>query len=93
MPNAPKLAKKYHSQVASKNGSPKNPSPNNGSLDNVEIKARNVVQKFGFASRAGGYPQKKSIKKNQDMFILEPNISKSRAMHCFGVADGHGKNG
>lgn len=64
---------------------------NNSPRNNSDC-AHNVVRKFGFATRAGSYPQH-SNKKNQDVFILEPNISKKKACHLFGIADGHGKNG
>ena len=65
-------------------------SPNTPHITN--IKAKNVVKKFAFATRVGFEPNNPE-KTNQDAFILAPNMQDRQSMHMFGICDGHGSNG
>ena len=56
------------------------------------MRDRNVVRKFAFATRVG-FVAENPEKKNQDTYLLAPNLSKKSSMHLFGVADGHGQYG
>jgi serine/threonine protein phosphatase PrpC len=52
----------------------------------------NCITKFAFATSIGhqpGNPQKK----NQDSYIIKPNIRGHLGLHLFSVCDGHGLNG
>lgn len=52
----------------------------------------NCITKFAFATSIGHIPGNPA-KKNQDSYVLVPNLMGQLGMHLFAVGDGHGANG
>jgi serine/threonine protein phosphatase PrpC len=49
----------------------------------------NVITRFAYSTREG-FSVHNSNKKNQDNFILAPNVCQTFHQHFFAVCDGHG---
>ena len=63
------------------------------SLDPPEYIDRfNIVTKFAFATSCGFQPNNPN-KRNQDSYILKPNMMDQLGLHFFSVCDGHGVDG
>lgn len=58
----------------------------------LKIIKNNVITRFAYSTREG-FSVHNANKKNQDNFILAPNICQTFHQHFFGVCDGHGQNG
>ena len=58
----------------------------------VKIIKNNVITRFAYSTREG-FSVHNVNKKNQDNFILAPNICQTFHQHFFAVCDGHGQNG
>ena len=52
----------------------------------------NVITRFAYSTREG-FSVNNANKKNQDNFILAPNMCQTYHQHYFSVLDGHGQNG
>jgi hypothetical protein len=55
----------------------------------VKVIRNNVITRFAYSTREG-FSVHNANKKNQDNFILSPNICQAFHQHLFGVCDGHG---
>lgn len=58
----------------------------------VKLIQSNVITRFAYSTREG-YSANNIYKKNQDNFILAPNLCQTYHQHFFSVCDGHGQNG
>jgi hypothetical protein len=56
---------------------------------NVKVTKSNVITRFAYSTREG-FSVHNVNKKNQDNFILAPNICQTFHQHFFAVCDGHG---
>jgi hypothetical protein len=56
---------------------------------NAQVITSNVITRFAYSTREG-FSVNNANKKNQDNFILSPNMCQSYHQHFFGVLDGHG---
>ena len=52
----------------------------------------NIITRFAYSTREG-YSVHNANKKNQDNFVLAPNMCQTFHQHFFAVCDGHGQNG
>ena len=58
----------------------------------AKVIKNNVITRFAYSTREG-FSVHNVNKKNQDNFILAPNICQTYHQHFFAVCDGHGQNG
>ena len=52
----------------------------------------NIISRFAYSTREG-FSVRNANKKNQDNFVLAPNMCQKFHQHFFAVLDGHGQNG
>ena len=55
----------------------------------TKIISSNIITRFPYSTREG-FSVNNANKKNQDNFILAPNMNSSYHQHFFAVLDGHG---
>lgn len=65
--------------------------PTSGYTDPKKLNT-NVITRFAYSTREG-FSINNANKKNQDNFILAPNMCQTFHQHYFAVLDGHGQNG
>ena len=58
----------------------------------AKLVTSNVITRFAYSTREG-FSVNNANKKNQDNFILAPNMCQTYHQHFFSVLDGHGQNG
>lgn len=58
----------------------------------AKIIKTNIITRFAYSTREG-FSVHNANKKNQDNFILAPNMCNTFHQHFFSVCDGHGQNG
>ena len=61
-------------------------------IKSQKVIKNNVITRFAYSTREG-FSVHNVNKKNQDNFILAPNICQTYHQHFFAVCDGHGQNG